>query len=116
MIRKAYEELLIASGAGSFSGDDQEIGRQIDDMSLKNNMSVIILGDDSRIVYSSRNGERGIDMILIGYILGMPPEATRFEVIEHTDDYEIRKTISSEDVLPIRIRTREYMQIIILGD
>ena len=98
MIRKAYEELLVASGAGSFSGDDREIGRQIDDMSLKNNMSVIILGDDSRIVYSSRNGERGIDMILIGYILGMPPEATRFEVIEHTDDYEIRKTISSDDV------------------
>lgn len=98
MIRRTYEELLKASDAGSFSDEEHGVCRQLDDLSLSNNMSVIILGDDSRIVYSSRNGERGIDMILVGYILGIPAETTSFEVIEHTEDYEIRKTVSEDNV------------------
>ena len=97
-IRKAYEELLRTSEVSSFSDEDPEICRQLDDLSMRNNLSFVILSEDSEIVYSSRTGERDIDMVLLGYIFGMPLEPIRMDIIEQTDDYVIRKAYSMDNV------------------
>lgn len=90
----AYEQLLKTSEESSFSDENPDTGRQLDDLSMRNNLSIIIMNQDSEIVYSSKTGERDIDMVLIGYIFGMPREPVQIEVIESNDDYEIRKTTS----------------------
>ncbi len=97
-IRKAYEELLRTSEVSSFSDEDPEICRQLDDLSMRNNLSFVILSEDSEIIYSSRTGERDIDMVLLGYIFGIPREPIRMDIIEQTDDYEIRKAYSMDNV------------------
>ncbi len=95
IIRSVYEGLLKDSDESSFDDPGTSLYLELDDLSMKNNFSVIILNDDSDIVYASKNRERDIDMVLVGYIFGLGPESNH-EIIEKTEDYLIRKTTSSD--------------------
>ena len=95
-IRKVYDELLDASESEAFNDEPGTINR-LDDLSMRNNLSIVILDDDSDIVYASKNGERDIDMVLVGYIIGLTREPVSISVIEKTDLYEIRKTAANNN-------------------
>lgn len=91
VIRNVYDELLGTSEGSSFDEGTSLIADKLDDLSLKNNISMIILSDESDIVYVSQSGERDIDMILAGYILGQGNKPEMIHIIEETDAYSIRK-------------------------
>ncbi len=95
--RNTYDEILKKTEESSFEGDDAYVARQLDDLAMKNNLSIVIMNEESDLVYSSRSGERDIGMVLAGYIFGMPREPVMIDVIEKNDYYEIRKTSSMND-------------------
>lgn len=88
-IKKAYN-LLITSEYG------EELYDRLDDLSLRNNVSTIILSEDSSVEYSSIKSERDIDLILLSIIFRSPNGAQEIEVLEENDDYSIRKSRSSD--------------------
>ncbi len=88
-IKNAYN-LLISSEYG------EELYDRLDDLSLRNNVSTIILSEDSSIKYSSIKSERDIDLILLSIIFRSPNGAQEIEVLEENDDYSIRKSRASD--------------------
>lgn len=68
-----------------------ELSKYLDDLSMRDDLSIIILSEDSDILYSSKNLERNIDMILVGYILGLNENA-KIQNIEEGESYIIRKS------------------------
>ena len=88
-IKKAYEML-------TSSEDDAYLYDRLDELSLRNNISTIILSEDSTVKYSSIKSERDIDLVLLSIIFRSPGGFQDIEVIEETDDYSIRKSITSE--------------------
>ena len=91
VIRNVYDELLAASEGPSFNDSAAGITDKLDDLTLKNNISMIILSDESEVLYVSKSGERDIDMILAGYILGQGKAPEDIRIIDETKDYSIRK-------------------------
>ena len=90
-IRKAYDMLLS-------SPDDEELYDRLDEMSLRNNVSTIILSEDSSVKYSSVKSERDIDYILLSIIFGSTTGLQDIEIVEENENYSIRisKTPESE--------------------
>ncbi len=80
-IRKEYEMLL--------SGDEN-LYEDLDEMSLRNNVSAIILGQDSSVIYSSIKSERDIELVLLSIIFRNPSGLQEIEIVEETEDYSIR--------------------------
>ena len=80
-IRKAYEMLI--------SGDEY-LYDKLDDMSLRNNVSAIILSEDSSVIYSSIKSERDIELVLLSIIFRNPYGSQEIEIVEEAEDYSIR--------------------------
>ena len=84
-----YKKLkTIESVYGKLSADRSD---ELDTISMRDNLSIIILNEDSDVIYSSKNFERDIDMILIGYIFGFDA-GSDIDIIEQNSDYIIRRS------------------------
>ena len=100
VIKNAYYEILNSSSEEESVFTDEGLFERLDDLSLRNNVAIIILADDSSIIYTSKTGERDIDRILLSIIFGLNREVQDIEVIEETEDYGIRKsTMAGNDYL-----------------
>lgn len=75
-----------------------ELYDNLDDLSLRNNVSTIILSEDSSVKYSSIKSERDLELVLLSIIFKNPLEAQEIEIVEEQDDYSIRicKTAGNE--------------------
>jgi len=69
----------------------EDLVRELDRISVINNVSIIIVDKGSETLYVSMNCERDMEFVLLGYIFGRENELEGLDVIEKTDDYSIRK-------------------------
>ena len=90
VIRGAYQELVSAYDSSLLSDRDY-LREKLDDLSMRNDISLVIINDESVIDYSSRRGERDMDMVLFGIIMGMKRNIQDFREIETTEDYSLSK-------------------------
>ena len=68
----------------------EELYDSLDDLSLRNNVSTIILSEDSSVKYSSIKSERDLEMVLLSIIFRDPLQAQEIEIVEEKEDYSIR--------------------------
>ncbi len=97
VIRNTYGELIQTAKGSSVAESVTSLSSAFDDLSMRNNISMVILNDESKIVYSSRIGERDMEMVLLGYILGQSIPYDTVRIIEQNDGYVIRKTIALDN-------------------
>ena len=90
VIRSAYHELTDAYES-SLLDDGEYLKEKLDDLSMRNDISVVMINEESVIRYSSRSGERDLEMVLFGIILGVKRNIEAFEEIESTDSYSLNK-------------------------
>ncbi len=90
IIRSAYDELVSAYDSSRLDDSDYLQGR-LDDLSMSNDISVVMVNNESVISYSSRSGERDLEMVLVGIILGIKRNIESCDEIEMTDDYSLCK-------------------------
>ena len=90
VIRSAYDELVFAYDS-KLLDDSDYLQEKLDDLSVSNDISVVMINNESVLRYSSRSGERDLEMILIGMILGVKRNIEVCEEIEMTDDYSLCK-------------------------
>jgi len=90
VIRQVYNELVSAYDSSDLTDSDY-LREKLDDLSMKNYISVVMIGNDSVIRYSSRSEERGLEMILVGIILGMNRDADMYQEIETASDHSLYK-------------------------
>ena len=87
VIRSAYDELVSAYDNALLDDGGDYLRERLDDLSMSNDISVVMIDNESVISYSSRSGERDLEMVLIGIILGIDRKYEEYTVIESTDDY-----------------------------
>ena len=85
-LRKAYEMLV---------SEDEDLYEKLDKMSLRNNVSSIVLAEDSSVIYSSFKSERDLEIVLLSIIFRNPDEEQEILIVEETDDYSLRVNRSS---------------------
>ncbi len=95
-IESVYADLRSAYSDTSSGDSPEELFDEMDNLSMRNSLSIIILNEDSDIIYSSKNLERDIDMILVGYIFGFDT-GSDIDVIEQSSDHIIRRTQSHKN-------------------
>ncbi len=90
VIRSAYLDLSDAYDRALLD-DGEYLRDKLDDLSMRNDISVVMINEESVIRYSSRSGERDLEMVLFGIILGVDRNIEAFEEIESTEDYSLNK-------------------------
>ena len=85
----------------------EDLVKSLDEISVVNNVSIIIVDSESETLYVSMNCERDMEFVLLGYIFGRENNQ-QVEVMETCDDYSIRKVYGySNDYIEMVGRYRE---------
>ena len=88
IIFDAYE--AISEAANSDSYGTQQFQQEIDDVCIKNNITLYIMDVNSKSIYVSSNGGQELEKRLIGYIFGFPTE--KATIVEHGENYWLQWT------------------------
>ncbi len=91
LLKRVNEQIYIATLDESLESNDFK--SKIDDISRANNLSIVIIDENSDTLFSTMNGERDMEFRLLGYILGRNNfEPGNLHIVEEGDDYVIRRT------------------------
>ncbi len=93
MIKKAYTELLQSENATAL--DTEALQQELDRLALNYNISVLIIGSDSQLIYSSVQGMHGMDMVqnrLFRYLFDMENGGEKSQLLEQTEKYVLRRS------------------------
>lgn len=71
--------------------DKDDLVRELDEISVINNVSIVIVDPGSQILYVSMNCERDMEYVLLGYIFGRESNVQVVDVIEENEDYSVRR-------------------------
>ncbi len=77
-----------------FSNSDSAsaaLQNRLNELSRANNLSMVVVDDNSSTLFSSINGERDMEFRLLGYILGKNEEFKSQHIVEDGGDYVIRR-------------------------
>ncbi len=91
LLKRVSTKLYEASLDDSIKSED--VQSIINETSRANNLSIILIDENSETIFSSINGERDMEYRLYGYILGINSEPGNHHIVEKSDDYVIRKTM-----------------------
>ncbi|MCQ2494611.1 MAG: HAMP domain-containing histidine kinase [Lachnospiraceae bacterium] len=93
IIKDAYKMVYELVDDSAYKGTEQE--KELDEISVVNNVSIIIVDSGSETLYVSMNCERDMEFVLLGYIFGKESQIENVDVIEKNDDYTIRKVFGN---------------------
>ncbi len=84
----AYETISEVTNSDSYGTMEFQV--QIDDVCIKNNITLYIMDANSQSVYVSSNGGQALEKRLISYVFGFPTE--KIEILEQGEDYWLQRT------------------------
>ena len=91
LLKSVNERIYSATLDESLESD--EFRSRIDEISRANNLSIVIIDENSDTLFSTMNGERDMEFRLLGYILGRNNfEPGNLHIVEQNEDYVIRRT------------------------
>lgn len=89
VICHAYETIKTAAENNSFSST--EFQEELEKVCNRNNISVVVLDEESEKKYVSSNGGEWLELSLYGYLFGYGFEGAT--IIEKNSDYQIQRTL-----------------------
>ncbi len=90
LLKRVNEQIYAATLNSGLTSEDFK--NTINEISRANNLSLVIVDENSDILFSTINVERDMEYTLLGYILGRSDQPGSPRVVEETDDYVIRRT------------------------
>jgi signal transduction histidine kinase len=100
ILKDSYENLIATASTDAY--EESEFQQKMSSLTMTNNISIVIVDADSKVLYESMNGERDLEFRLLGYILGFSGEMRDTVVYESSDNYVIRRG---------RFATNEYLEM-----
>lgn len=92
VIYNAYA--AISNAAASDSYNSSEFQKELDKICSKYNIAIFVMDSNSQMKYVSENGGEKLELLLFGYIFGVPME--KAYLIEEGEDYIIQRSGKSD--------------------
>ena len=93
VIHHAYATIKAAEENNGYA--TEAFQNELESVCSKNNVSAVIMNEESEMKYVSTNGGDRLEMLLYGYLLGFSFEETT--VLREEEDFKIQKTIRGEN-------------------